>query len=73
MSRPMLKLRQEVGASSLERPARGDVAAGPGRLCVMAGIDAVKTMMNEDAADLAGECCRRDAGRPGHRRGGHPA
>ncbi len=61
------------GTGQLVSAAWRDVAAGPDRFRVMAGIDAVQTMMNEDAANLAGEHHGRDAGRPGHRRGGQPA
>ncbi len=62
-----------IDTSELVSDAWGDVGTSPGRFCVMAGIDAMQRMMNEDAANLAGERCGRDAGKPGHRRGGHPA
>ncbi len=62
-----------IDTSELVSEAWRDVGTGLDRFRVMAGIDAVQGMMNEDAADLAGECCGWDAGRPGHRRGGHPA
>ena len=52
--------------SGLVSDARGDVAAGAGRFRVMAGIDAMKKSMNEDAADLAGGHHGRDAGKPGY-------
>ena len=58
-----------IDTRGLVSAAWRDVAAGLDRLRVMAGIDAVQRMMNEDAADLAGERCGRDAGKPGHRRG----
>ena len=58
-----------IDTSELVSDAWGDVGTSPGRFCVMAGIDAMQRMMNEDAANLAGERCGRDAGKPGHRRG----
>ncbi len=58
-----------IDTSELVSAAWRDVAAGLDRLRVMAGIDAVQEMMQEDAANLAGERCGRDAGKPGHRRG----
>ncbi len=58
-----------IDTRELVHEAWGDLGTSFERFCVMAGIDAMKTMMNEDAANLAGERYERDAGKPGYRWG----
>ncbi len=62
-----------IDTRGLVSDARGDVAAGLDRFRVMAGIDAVKRIFDEDAVKPAGGHHGRDAGRPGYRRERHPA
>ena len=58
-----------IDTSGLVSDARGDVGISFDRFRVMAGIDNLQTLMNEDTAMLAGERCGRDAGKPGYRGG----
>ena len=58
-----------IDTRELVHDSWGDVGASFDRFCVMAGIDAMKTIMNEDAATLAGERYGRDPDKPGYRWG----